>query len=314
MVDIDNEISEKKIWKKLDMPREPSLLELNQIKGTNSMNAINLTQDTDDNLPFIYILDNSEDENEQNTGNNLNLANGEGKKCRKIVGISEFTNQEMLIHNNKNDEDIESSGTNSNSLVLGKAAIKKSCIDPSQQHLPNMRAVKKSCIAEHEKDFEEIQYNRSNFKIKPLSEKRNIFERPSKYKKIERDNKTLRIKRAEDTIDKLSTLITMRENFLTKKSSEITTLDDSAHTLNPNSTSNTYKFLPSLQKCTEIFESGSLFFLEQKLKEYLRKNATPKLNSYQLPDTPETLEAFGFTEISYNFFSNFVKNHSIAIE
>lgn len=181
-----------------------------------------------------------------------------------------------------------------------KPAIKKSSLRPDEP-MP-VRAVKKSSIPME--DTIEVRTT-------PLGISRSQSEKPSKFGKLEKNDKIIRSKKPETQLDKLSSLVKMRQKFFSKKNND--KAEDSEDTKEHHDKKNekNLRFVYPIQNLTGICIKGDLKTLEGKFKEFLRKNTKAGFNAYEFADKTETVECFGCEEIKYSEIFDFVSRNVV---
>lgn len=184
-----------------------------------------------------------------------------------------------------------------------KVSIKKSCINLLDTTPPPARAIKKTTIFPEE--IEDWNTKSSGPKKSSLSPSQ-----PSKYQKSEVGEKVIRVKKYENQHDKLSSLSRLKEKYANKKTKETRGRKDSKIETETDK-HELYQFKEPIKSFTGIFIRSTQKDLELKLREFLRKSATSKLNSYEFSADSETTKVFGLSELKYSDISMFVQKNSI---
>jgi hypothetical protein len=179
------------------------------------------------------------------------------------------------------------------SSLFPKPSIKKSCISPINEAF-NTKSVKKSSISVEE--------------TKEYMNSRDSIEHSNKFQKIEKESRILRQKKITDHQDKLSVYVKMREKFCNTKKPEKIDLGYKGRPVQK-----LYQFSSDFQTCTGITDNGTLKDLENKFKDYIRKNSNSKLNAFEFANKKQLVECFKCTEIKYKDLPSFIQANSTQL-
>ena len=212
--------------------------------------------------------------------------------------------------------DVESQISSENPIIIDDQTtpIRKSCFNPLDPLKESLRAVKKSSVSAQDiENSEEIDFRDATLYYQPLNQEKETNEKPSKYIKIEKETKAMRVKRTEDQMDKVSNLLKMKNQFNGNKKNEYVKDEENIDREQNQVKEDRRKFKAAIAEVIECFEEASIDVLEQKLKEFLRKNSSQKLNSYSFEGNTKMSEAFGCEHILYQSLKDFVFNNTFDI-
>jgi len=133
-------------------------------------------------------------------------------------------------------------------------------------------------------------------------------DRPSKFIKLEKNEKMTRTKKSEDS--RLTSLVKMRAKFCnTKGNTSQSTIKQGT----PTDPVALFQFSERLQELTGVKVVDSLSNLEFALRFFLRNNSRVLVNSYEFSDKPLFCDIFQATQLKYLEIQSFILSNSKKI-
>ena len=191
-------------------------------------------------------------------------------------------------------------------------AIKKSSMSCSDFQLA---AIKKSSILVQ---TSELVVATSSPAATSRSSRPEVPDRPAKFLKLERNDKSSRVKKPEET--RLSSLVKMREKFNHNKSNSGQMQNSLNSSQVPTSappdagqSGPLFQFSQELQSLTGVKSARSLSDLELALRFYLRTNSKALVNCYDFSDNEDLCSVFKSSQLRYLDIKSFIELNSSLI-